>query len=151
MIRKSLRHYAAFIGVYILIYVIGYLIPIEIDLVITMCLGLVAMISIFIYLRNRYDFDQWRFTLINLIFTITLSAVTLLYEQAYGLTNFVRQEEVVSIKNSSFYNYTLSLNHAVIISCLVLLINSFVTRKIKLILISIISLAILAIYFVLIV
>jgi len=151
MNSKTLIDYLKFIGIYLLIFFIGDIIPIEINLLVAIALGFVCMVAVFIRVIKRPDFKVIEFSVCNLTATIVFCTITILYDKIYGLTEFIRTNESVIIQNSKFYKNTLSLNHAIILSAVILFFYSLIVREIKLIGITALTVATIIAYFIIIV
>jgi hypothetical protein len=147
LIMKDYFQFILFIGVYVLIFVTLEVIPFEIDIVAAMVMGLSAMAGVFLSLVFKGEsFNRDLFLRNNLIFTFLFCAFTVIYDKTVGLTEVTTIGNSISFRNSSFYEATLSINHAIIISAIILLSYSLIIRKKKPITLSILNILVLSVY-----
>jgi hypothetical protein len=69
-----------------------------------------------------------------------------IYDTGFGLTEVTHNANSISFRNSGFYEATLPVNHAILISGLFLLAYSFFAWKKKAVLISLVNLMVLSFY-----
>jgi hypothetical protein len=130
MIKTWLK-YLIFIGTYISIFLFLEAIPIEIDFVLAMVIGAIGMLLTLIYITRQKDFNVDNFYKVNLIFVILFCGSTIIYNKTFGLTDIQTIGNSTYFKNSKFYEWTLSTNHAILISTLLLIGHVAFTKNWK--------------------
>lgn len=147
-IMKDFFQFVVYIGVYSVIFFTLEIVPFETDMNIATILGLVAMVSVFLVLvlGKVTNFNRGRFLLTNLIFTFLFCAITVIYDETVGLTEVAVTDSSIVFRNSFFYEATLSINHSIIISAVILFLYSLVLWKKKPVALSILNILILVGY-----
>jgi hypothetical protein len=130
MTRTWLK-YLIFIGTYIVIFLFLETIPIEIDFILAMVIGAIGMLLTLIYITRQKDFNEDKFYKANLIFVVLFCGITIIYDKTIGLTDVQTIGSSTYFTNSKFYEWTLSTNHAIIISTLMLIGHVVLTKNWK--------------------
>lgn len=144
---KTWVSYLMFIGAYVAIFLFLQIIPVEIDFVLAMLAGVIGMILAFLYTVRQKDLDFGNLYKTNLIFVLIFCGITIIYDKTFGLTETRIIGNSVYFSNSKFYEWTLSINHAIIISSILLLVHAVFTKRWKSSLIVVSAILVLLLYF----
>ena len=148
--KKVIVTYLIFIGSYILVYTILDIAPLLIDFWLGVSISFLVMITTFIILNKKYcSFNNASMYFTQLISIILFSVISFIYDKLFGLTSITPLKNGLSFTNSKFYEYTLSLMHALLLSSFIFLIYSIFKRDLKKILLSVVSIVIFTFYFIL--
>ena len=143
---QNITNYLAFIGIYILIWFTVVVVPYEIDSLLAVTVGLLAMISVFIVSNRKYRiFDDRKTYYFHLFMTFIIMGLIALYDFVFGLTEIIETGiNSVRFQNSIFYEYSLGAAHASLLGSFILLIYSLLKRNFKNALIGVASIALFA-------
>lgn len=128
---KTWLQYLLFVGAYIVTFLFLDAIPIEVDFTLGIAIGAIGMLLVFIYMTRKKDFNKDGFYMVNLIFVVLFCGLTIIYDKIFGLTETYSMGNSIYFTNSKFYEWTLSVNHAIIISTIFLLVYSLFTKTWK--------------------
>jgi hypothetical protein len=106
-------------------------IPIEIDFILAIVVGALGMLLTLIYVSRLKDFNNGRFYKTNFIFVIMFSGITIIYDLIFGLTNIQTNGNSAYFTNSRFYERSFSINHAIIISTILIIGHLILTKHWK--------------------
>lgn len=129
--KKTWLYYIMFIASYVILFLFLKTIPIEIDFILAMVIGAIGMLLTLIYLIRQKDFNTRNFYKANLIFVIMFCGLTIIYDKAFGLTEVQNIGNSKYFTNSKFYEWTLSVNHSIIRSTLLLIGHVVLTKNWK--------------------
>lgn len=136
-----------FIGAYVAIFLFLQMIPVEVDFIVGVLTAIIGMVLAFIFTVRLKDFDYRNFYKANFIFVLLFCGITIIYDKTFGLTEMQANGNSVYLSNSKFYEWTLGVNHAIIMSSILLLLHAVFTKRWKASLIVVSAILVLLLYF----
>ncbi len=131
--KRTIITYLKFIGIYFLLFTFFEFAPFLIDFNLAAGISFLGMLAVFMISRKRNNnYQDPTFYITNLAFIFLFSVITIIFDQTTGLTTITPvDEQTVSLTNSTFYERTLAINHAILLSTVVLTIYSLISRQWK--------------------